>query len=49
MLPVKRLAGAAPEVILRNPLHANKRFTAALKSRAEVTKSPKQGYQWPHK
>ena len=49
MLTVKRLAGAAPEVNLRNPLHANERFTLALKSMAEVAKSPKHGYQWPHK
>ena len=28
---------------------AYKGFTMALKSRADVTRSPKQGYQWPHK
>ena len=29
--------------------HASERSTLALKPRAEVTRSPKQGYQWPHK
>ena len=26
-----------------------RKSTLALKSRADVTRSPKQGYQWPHK
>ena len=28
---------------------ARKRPTLALKPRADITRSPKQGYQWPHK
>ena len=52
MLTVKRSAGLAPEVNLRNSMQARKHaseFTLALKPRADVTRSPKQGYQWPHK
>ena len=52
MLAVKRLAGVAPEVNLRNSVQARKHAsesTLALKPRADVTRSPKQGYQWPHK
>ena len=51
MLATKRLAGVAPEVNLREcitcmPLScANK----ALKPKGDVTRSPKQGYQWPQK
>ena len=45
----KRSAGVAPEVSLRNPLHTGEGSTLALKHRADVTRSPKQGYQWPHK
>ena len=48
--------GVAPEVnlrecILRMPLpSANKvEPTLALKPRGDVIRSPKQGYQWPHK
>ena len=42
------------ELNLRNPLHAGrkarkKRTTLALKPKEDVTRSPKQGYQWPHK
>ena len=29
--------------------HASERSTLALKPRADVTRSPRQGYQWPHK
>ena len=52
MLAVKRLAGVAPEVNLRNSMQARKHAsesTLALKPRADVTRSPKQGYQRPHK
>ena len=28
--------------------HTSKGSTLALKPRADVTRSPKQGYQWPH-
>ena len=54
MLAVKRSAGVTPEVNLNNPLQAgekalNQRIPPALKPRADVTRSLKQGYQWPHK
>ena len=52
MLAIKRLAGVAPEVNLRNSMQARKHAsesTLALKPRADVTRSSKQGYQWPHK
>ena len=53
MLAAKMLAGVAPEVNLRNSAQARKcagkKSTLALKSRADVTRSQKQGYQWPHK
>ena len=39
MLTTSRAAGVAPEAILRNP----------LKSMADVTRNPKQGYKWPDK
>ena len=42
-------SGVAPEVNLRNLLHAGNGTTLALKARAGVTRSPKQGYQWPLK
>ena len=29
--------------------HASKKSSLALKPRADVTRSPKQGYQWPQK
>ena len=48
----KRSAGVAPEVNLRNSAQARKHAsesTLDLKPRADVTRSPKQGYQWPHK
>ena len=48
----KRSAGVAPEVNLRNTMqekeHASE-STLAWKPRADITKSPKQGYQWPNK
>ena len=44
-------AGVAPEVNLKNSVQARKRTseksTLALKPGADVTRSPKQGYQWP--
>ena len=45
-------AGVAPEVNLR--INANERahkkgIYLALKPRTDVTRSPKQGYQWPMK
>ena len=56
MQAAKRSAGVAPEVNLRErvtctPLpNANKTEpTLALKPKGDVTRSPKQGYQWPHK
>ena len=40
-------------LVLRTSAQARKRAseksTLALKPRADVTRSPKQGYQWPHK
>ena len=52
----KRSAGVTPEVNLREcethmpPPSANKAEpTLALKPTEDVTRSPKQGYQWPHK
>ena len=53
MLAAKRSAGVAPEVNLRNSLHAGNKAhkqggsTLALKPRGD--RSPKQGYQWSHK
>ena len=55
MLATKRLTGVAPEVNHREcitcmPLpSANKVPTLALKPRGDITRSPKQGYQWPLK
>ena len=56
MLALYTGKGVVPEVnlrecILRTPLpSANKAEpTLALKPRGDVTRSPKQGYQWPHK
>ena len=54
MLAVKRLRGFAPEVNLRNPLRAGEKaqkwnIHPTLKPSIDVTGSPKQGYQWPHK
>ena len=55
MLTAKESAGVAPEMNLRNLLHTGgeaqqaRESTLALKPREEVTRSPKQGYQWPQK
>ena len=53
MLTSIQLAGVAPEVNLRITQvrkHTQKKgFTQALKPRADVTRSLKQGYQWLHK
>ena len=56
MLAVYTGRGVAPEVNLRErishmpPQSSNKAEpTLALKPRGDVTRSPKQGYQWPHK
>ena len=53
MLATKRSAGVTQN--LRNPLHAGDkarkgegRFSLALKPRADITRSSKQKYQWPH-
>ena len=55
MLATKKSVGVAPEVSLRKyvsctppPPSANK-TQPALKPRVDVTRSPKQGHQWPHK
>ena len=56
MLALYTSKGVTPEVNLREcilrtpPPSANKAEpTLALKPRGDVTRSPKQGYQWPHK
>ena len=54
MLTAIRSAGVAPEVNLWSPLHASdeapKQGSALiLKPIADVTRNPKQEYQWPHK
>ena len=56
MLAAKRSACVAPEVDLwectlhSSPQKANKAEpTLALKPRGDVTRNPKQGYQWPPK
>ena len=50
MLAIKVSAGFVPEVNLRNGMWvrklASKESTLALKSRADITRGPKQGYQW---
>ena len=50
-LAAKRLGGVTSEVNLGNPLtkHASEGSTLALKPRADVTRCPKQEYQWPYK
>ena len=51
----KSSAGVTKEVnlkesVIHTPLpSANKAATLALKPRGDVTRSPKQGYQWPDK
>ena len=56
MLALYTSKGVAPEVNLREcvihtPLHSSNKAepTLALKPRGDVTRSPKQGYQWSHK
>ena len=53
MLTSIQSAGVAPEVNLRNRAQARKRAseksTLVLKHKADITRSPKQGYQWPLK
>ena len=53
MLATSRSAGVTPEVNLSNPLHTSdemcKSGNLALKPGADITGSPKQGYQWPTK
>ena len=54
MLALYTGKGVTPEVNLREshmpPQSSNKAEpTLALKPRGDVTRSPKQGYQWPHK
>ena len=55
MLAAKRSAGVAPEVNFMEyvtcmpPPSMNKAETLALKPRGDITRSPKQGYQWPTK
>ena len=52
MLATKRSAGVTPQVNLRNLLHVGDeacKHALPLKPRADVTKSPKQRYQWPRK
>ena len=52
MLASIQSAGVAPEVNLRNSWHAGDEAqgsTLALKPRGDVLRSPKQGYQSPHK
>ena len=55
MLATKRSAGVAPEVNLGEHVTHNlhqvqiRLLTLVLKPRGDVTRSPKQGYQWPHK
>ena len=48
-----QLAGVTPEVNLSNSMQAreciSEKSTLALKPRSDITRSPKQGYQWPHK
>ena len=54
MLAIKRSAGVTPEVNLREgishtPLPSvNKATHSALKPRGDITRSPKQRYQWPN-
>ena len=51
MLTFVQSAGVAPEVNLRIAQVrklAKNGSTLALKPQVDVTRSPKQGYQWPH-
>ena len=54
MLTSIQSAGVAPEVNLRNSLHAGDKarkrgIHLALRPRGDVSKTPKPRYQWPHK
>ena len=52
MVTAKRSAGIAPEVNIREHITYTTQPSVnkgALKPRGNVTRSPKQGYQWPHK
>ena len=55
MLAAKRSVGVTPEMNLREHVTCMpspmliRLPTLALKPRGDVTRSPKQGYQWPHK
>ena len=53
MLTSIQSADVVPEVNLRNikqaRKYASKKATLALKPRVGISRSPKQGYQWPHK
>ena len=55
ILATKRSAGVTPEVNLCEPSHVClcqvqiRLLTLALKPRGDITRSPKQWYQWPHK
>ena len=55
MLAVKMSAGVTPEVNFRNVHYVYlcqvqiRLPTLALKPRGDITRSPKQGYQWTHK
>ena len=55
MLATRRPAGVAPEVNLRKHvtrmplLSASKAVHPGLKPRGDTARSPKQGFQWPHK
>ena len=49
MLASKMSAGVAPEVNLRKAtMQTSKESIMASKPRADDTRSPKQGHQWPH-
>ena len=49
MLVAKRSVGAAPEVNLGIQLQVSKESDLGFETRADVTRSPKQGYQMPTK
>ena len=55
MLAAKRSAGVAPEVNISDHTSCmslpsvNKVAHSSFETRGDVTRSPKQGYQWPHK
>ena len=49
MLAIRRSAGVTLVVDLRNPLHASEESILNLKLRADITRSPKQENQQPHK